>query len=60
MFMKSFNNTLAQVRSLAPAAGEGGVRLDNTNFDIGKPTRQGEYRMCDEAYSKLLVTFEIG
>src|SRR5947207_2501778 len=35
MFMKSFNNTLAQVRSLAPAAGEGGVRLDNTNFDIG-------------------------
>jgi hypothetical protein len=33
------------------------LRLDNTNFDIGKLTRQSEYRMADQAYSELLVTF---
>jgi Zinc dependent phospholipase C len=56
VFMRSFNNTLAWLRSFAPAVRAGDLRLDNMNFDIGKPTRQGEYRMADGTYSDLLVT----
>ena len=56
VFMKSFNDTLARVRFLA-AAVHNDPRLDNSNLDTGKPTRQGEYRMADAAYVKLLVTF---
>jgi hypothetical protein len=57
LFMKSFNNTLVLLRSFAPGVREGNLRIDNTNFDIGKPTRQGDYRMADDAYLELLVTF---
>ena len=51
--MRSFNDALARLRSAASEL-QGGLRLTNTNFDIGAPERQGEYRMADEAYANLL------
>lgn len=57
LLMKSFNDTLVRVRSMSDEVRAGGMRLANLNFDIGKPTRQGEYRMADDVYVKLLVTF---
>ena len=54
LFMKSFNDTLANVRSTAPSQPK---ELPNRNFDTGKPPRQGDYRMADETYIKLLDTY---
>jgi hypothetical protein len=32
----------------------GNLRLANMDFDTGKPTSPGEYRLTDETYAKLL------
>jgi hypothetical protein len=32
----------------------GKLTLENRDFDTGKPTLEGEYRLTDEAYAKLL------
>ena len=55
--MKSFNDTVAHLRSTAPEVEHGGVQLTDMNFDTGRPTRQGEYRMADDTYAKLLVKY---
>ena len=55
LFMKSFNDTLAQLRAYIPEERDAALRLPNMNFDTGKPTRQGDYRMADQTYEKLLV-----
>ena len=55
LFMKSFNATVANYRELLAQLQAGHeLKLINTNFDTGKPTHIGDYRMADEAYSKLL------
>ncbi len=55
LFMKSFNATIVQYRELLRQLRTGKqLELNNTNFDTGKPTRIGEYRMADEAYAQLL------
>jgi Zinc dependent phospholipase C len=54
MFMQSFNDSLARVKSFVP---ETDVQLPNRNFDTGEPTRQGVYHMADETYCKLLDTY---
>jgi hypothetical protein len=33
------------------------LKLDNQNFDTGRPTRKGEYKKADETYEKLLDHF---
>ena len=57
IFMKSFDDTLARARSLAPAVRAGTLHLPDLNFDTGQPTRQGDYRMADDAYIKLLDNY---
>jgi hypothetical protein len=55
LFMKSFNATVAQYRALLAQLRAGReLQLTNTNFDTGKPSHIGDYRMADDAYSKLL------
>lgn len=55
LFMKSFNATVAQYRELLAELRDGHqLQLTNTNFDTGKPTHIGDYRMADESYAKLL------
>ena len=57
LFMRSFNDTLDRYRSDMTEVRAGNLRLPDTNFDTGKPTRQGEYGMADRAYAKLLATY---
>ena len=54
MFMKSFNDTLAEYRRLLSAYGRGELRIPNNNFDTGDPVKPGTYRMADQAFAKLL------
>jgi hypothetical protein len=52
LFMESFDRTLERYRTLLRDAGEGKLRLENLNFDTGKPARRGNYRLADEAAAK--------
>jgi hypothetical protein len=54
LYLKSVNATVDQYRVYLKDLTTGNVALANTDFDTGKPTRAGEYRLTDEAYAKLL------
>jgi hypothetical protein len=53
LFETSFNRTLAEYRRLLAAEGANRLVLENRDFDTGQPTRPCEYRLADDAYSKL-------
>jgi hypothetical protein len=52
LFMESFDRTLDRYRALLKASGEGKLRLENLNFDTGKPAHSGTYHLADEAGAK--------
>lgn len=55
LFMQSFNRTLDLYRTLlSQARGGGRLTFANTDFDTGRPTRDGEYSLADTTYAKLL------
>lgn len=54
MFAQSFQDTLNQYRSFLAAQRRGTLRLPNENFDLGKPTEPGRYRLADRAYATLV------
>ncbi|MGA9768539.1 MAG: zinc dependent phospholipase C family protein [Blastocatellia bacterium] len=54
MFMESFNATLDLYRATLAQVQGGKLDLQNTDFDTGRPTRAGEYKLADETYAKLL------
>jgi hypothetical protein len=54
LFFASFSNTMERYRLLLVEVKENRLQLQNENFDIGQPTRLGDYRMADDTYSKLL------
>lgn len=54
LFMDSVNRTLDQYKQLVAEERSRRLRLGNENFDTGRLTREGEYRMADQAYAKLL------
>jgi hypothetical protein len=54
LFLTSFDDTLGEYRRLIAEAKENRLQLINENFDTGRPTRFGQYRMADAAYEKLL------
>ena len=54
LFMQSFNRTLDLYRTLLRQAAAGQLQLANTDFDTGRPTAPGEYRLADQTYAKLL------
>ncbi len=53
LFETSFNRTLDEYRILLMAEVRGKLVLADRDFDTGKPTRPGEYRLADDAYAKL-------
>jgi zinc dependent phospholipase C len=55
LFLDSFEATLDQCRALLRQAKPGRLVLVNMNLDLGRPTRAGEYRLADEAYSDLVT-----
>jgi hypothetical protein len=54
LYMHSFNETLDHYRQLLLAQQEGRLQLPNDNFDTGKITEPGTYRLEDKSYAELL------
>jgi Zinc dependent phospholipase C len=57
LFVASFNDTMARYRILLGEVKTKQLKLENQNFDTGRPTRKGEYKKADETYDKLLEHF---
>jgi hypothetical protein len=55
LFLDSFEAALNQYHALLRQAQRGRLVLVNLNLDLGRPTRAGEYRLADEAYSDLVT-----
>jgi hypothetical protein len=53
LFLASFEEAVLDYRGLVTAAATG-LALGNPNLDLGRPSRAGEYRLADRAYSGLL------
>jgi hypothetical protein len=54
LFLESVRDTRARYRASLDALGAGRLTLANTDFDTGKPSVHGEYRLADDTYAKLL------
>ena len=54
LYLKSINSTVDQYRVYLQDLKAGKLTLENRDFDTGKETKEGEYRLTDEAYGKLL------
>jgi Zinc dependent phospholipase C len=54
LFVDSFTATVQRYRGFVAAALRNRLRLENRNFDTGRPVRAGDYRLADEAYARLL------
>jgi hypothetical protein len=54
LFITSFDDTKERYRLLLIDVKENRLQLENENFDIGRPTLRGDYKMADETYAKLL------
>jgi hypothetical protein len=54
LFLESFRTARERYRTVLTDARDGRVRLEDTDFDTGKPAQWGEYPLADETYVKLL------
>jgi len=54
MFEESFNASAAEYRRLLNEERQGTLHLPNVNFDVGRETAGGKYRLNDDAHSQLL------
>jgi hypothetical protein len=54
LYLKSVNDTVERFRAELRDLKTGKLQLANMDFDTGKPTSPGEYRLTDETYAKLL------
>jgi hypothetical protein len=54
MFLASLDDTIGRYKELLESADGDQLQLPNENFDTGRPTRMGDYRLADETYAKLL------
>jgi hypothetical protein len=54
LFELSFDRTLDEYRGLLTDTSAGKLKLDDRDFDTGKPTSPGEYRLADDAYATLV------
>jgi hypothetical protein len=54
LYLKSVNTTVDDYRADLRDLKTGQRQLANMDFDTGKPTSPGEYRLTDETYAKLL------
>ena len=53
-FLDSVDQTLIEVRSRMAEVSRDQLRLPNLDFDTGRPSKAGEYRLADESYAGLL------
>ena len=54
LYLQSVNATVEQYRIYLHGLAAGKLALENRDFDTGKPTKAGEYRLTDDAYAHLL------
>lgn len=54
LYLKSMNTSVEMYDRLVDESTRQGITLANMDFDTGKPTRPGEYRLCDETYAYVL------
>jgi len=54
LFLTSLDETIRRYRELLQDAGANRLQLADQDFDTGRPTHAGEYRLADETYEKLL------
>lgn len=54
MYLKSMDVALAQYRHLLAEVKAGNLQLQDRDFDTGRVTRAGEYKLTDETYAALL------
>ena len=54
LFMKSFNDILAKLRSDVAQLQRGSFEVKDVNLDTGTVTKPGEYRLADHGWSSLL------
>ncbi len=54
LYLKSVNSSVEQYRIYLQDLRAGKLTLANKDFDTGKPTTAGEYKLTDEAYATLL------
>jgi hypothetical protein len=54
LYLKSVNTTVDEYRAYLLDLKNGTLDLANKDFDTGKPTQPGEYKLTDQTYSKLL------
>jgi hypothetical protein len=52
LFFKSINSTLERYREELGEVKAGKLTLENLDFDTGKPSLPGEYKLTDETYAK--------
>jgi hypothetical protein len=55
LFQLSFHETMRLYGNLLERQGSGQLQLEDLDFDTGRQTRPGEYRMCDDAYAQLAI-----
>jgi Zinc dependent phospholipase C len=54
LFTESLRDTRARYAAAIASTSSGRLNLANTDFDTGKPTAYGEYKLADETYAELL------
>ncbi len=54
LFETSFNDTMTRYHTLLAEVKANQLRIPNENFDTGKPTKLGDYKMADDTYAELL------
>jgi hypothetical protein len=54
MFEESFNASVQEYQKLLGEERKGTLRLPNLNFDVGRETVGGKYRLNDDAHAQLL------
>jgi hypothetical protein len=54
LYLKSVNSSVEQYRNYLKDLKAGTLVLDNRDFDTGRHTAAGEYKLTDEAYATLL------
>ncbi len=52
LFFKSINTTIERYRQELGEVRAGKLTLENLDFDTGKPSKPGEYKLTDETYAK--------
>jgi hypothetical protein len=50
LFMQSFDRAAGQYGAWLDHRGSRQIHLDNINYDVGAPTKRGDYKLEDSAY----------